>query len=203
MGQAEKDIKRPSAKEHTEQYGMIYGFLLAMLYLFLGDTLFRFNNSIPIFERLIAYGFIAVFCGAVLGIVMGGFIGGNVDFYLRSQSFPMDERTFQRTGRIVQILTASSCLLVMVLLMGFYLFLALRHPTSFRGFFWFSLPMGVSTIAAMYSTHRYMQKLKVLGFVHERKSKAKHEMSHQMAGDVAADDNIVIDATEVQQESLS
>ena len=162
-------MRKPNAIKHMFLYGLVYGWLLAMLY-FWAFLLFSGESGTVDFGAIFGSLYFSFIFGGLPGAVMGFFEGLLLWGITRKFSRPLDDDLFQRytlkAYALAGLLTASGMSLIVQLLFGSGAFL-----------YWFLLlPIFISGGAAIYATRRYMLKLSAWGMVSDKpKNKAKED----------------------------
>jgi hypothetical protein len=175
-------MRKPNAILHMTGYGLVYGLLLAMLYiwgyLILIDT-GDFGSMGATLGVLGFVGFYSFIFGAIPGGIMGFVEGWLLAFLTRDLQPPMSQEKYISTRNlslgIIGGLTFLGMTSLLTLLFGL--------PSLNDFFFWMVftiLPALVAGGAAMYAVNRYMLKLRAWANVGKAKNdyKAKNQMAY-------------------------
>jgi hypothetical protein len=179
-------MRRPSAVLHMVLYGLIHGFLLSTLYVYIVDTLVMGGGSVNLLgliQTVYLFAFLSFFIGAVPGTILG-FISGCILWYItRYIEPPIDTDNIQKSrNRAYAIIGSLTLLGISCLVIPIMLFL-LKDSVESEKFLilWFGLPLPIASFAAIYAVHRYFLKLQAWGSVGKVKNKAKHVPTNQLA----------------------
>jgi hypothetical protein len=178
-------MQKPNAILHMTGYGLVYGLLLGMLYIWgifmltsFGDGGLQLGNMV---SMVMSTAYFAFIFGALPGAVMG-FVEGWILWYLtRNVELPLTEAEIvsrrNTAFTVVGGLTFLGMGALLLLLFGGFLSMLIITPPFVAG------------AAAVYAVHRYFLKLRAWGSVGKAKNKAKHAPTNQLAYDDAADDD--------------
>jgi hypothetical protein len=186
-------MQKPNAILHMTGYGLIYGLLLAMLYIwgfFLVTSLGAEMAWQELLSMVMSTGYFAFIFGGLPGAVLGLVEGWMLWYLTRSIQLPLLEAEIA-TRRKVALgvmggITFVSMAGLLAFLFGFLTFLIIAPPF-------------IAAFAAMYAVHRYFLKLRAWGNIGKAKNKAKHSLTNQLADEAAAPSEQVL-ADEIQQD---
>src|SRR5688572_21446434 len=163
-------MQKPNAILHMTGYGIIYGLLLGMLYIWgifmltsTGGTDLQLRD---IFSMVMGTAYFAFIFGALPGAVMGFIEGWMLWFLTRNLQLPITEAEIVARRKVALGVMGGLTFLGMgaLLLLMFGNFISLFIIT----------PPFVAAAAAVYAVHRYFLKLRAWGSVGKTKNKAKH-----------------------------
>ena len=182
-------MRKPNAVLHMTSYGLIYGLLLGMLYIWGFFLLTSTGAGLPLRQLLgmvMSTSYFALIFGGLPGAVMG-FIEGWILWYLtRNMQMPITEAEIATRRKVafgvMGGLTFVGMGALLTLMFGFESFVSIL----------IIIPPFIAAFAAMYAVHRYFLKLRAWGSVGKAKNKAKHSLTNQLAYDNATDDEQVL-----------
>jgi hypothetical protein len=174
-------MRKPNAILHMTGYGLVYGLLLAMLYIWGYLILIETGDFGSMGATLGVIGFVGYFAflfGALPGGIMGFIEGWLLAFLTRDLQPPMSQEKYTSTRNlslgIIGGLTFLGMTSLLTLLFGL--------PSLNDVFFWLIftiLPGLVAGGAAMYAVNRYMLKLRAWANIGKAKNdyKAKNQLA--------------------------
>jgi hypothetical protein len=178
-------MQKPNAILHMTGYGIIYGLLLAMLFIWSILMLNMRGAGMPLpqlFGMVLSTAYFALIFGGLPGAVMGFVEGWILWFLTRSVRLPITEAevTSRRNTAFIAIggLTFIGMGALLLALLGI----------SFVTI----IPPFIAGAAAVYAVHRYFLKLRTWGSVGKAKNKAKHAPTNQLSYEDAADDDALL-----------
>jgi hypothetical protein len=191
-------MKKPNAVLHMMGYGLIYGWLLAMLFIMLIAMLGERNGWTTWYVSLQEFSVsarLAFIFGAVPGAIMG-FIEGWILWlftrHVKPQIHPEQLAGIRiLTTTIIGVLTFAGMAGVLLLLFPGFMPLS---PLIF-------IPPIIAGGAAAYAVHRYLLKLRK--WVNIGKVKNDYKAKNQLAYDDMKHDNLLTAESESQQDSLT
>jgi uncharacterized membrane protein len=187
-------MQKPSAILHMMGYGLVYGFLLSVLYIFVGTIWHEKNGD---FVSSIEVSF---FTGALPGALLGFIDGCILRFLTRYLNVPIDVTDFRQKSNLSYFIIGGLTIAGMGLLMLLPMIVIIAESDSWLTNLWFILPIPIAVIAAIYAVHRYFLKLRAWGSVGKVKNKAKHTPTNQLAYDDAAEAENYLDDEGVNQQ---
>jgi hypothetical protein len=190
-------MQKPNAILHMTGYGLVYGLLLGMLYIWgifmltsTGGTDLQLRD---IFSMVMGTAYFAFIFGALPGAVMGFVEGWMLWFLTRNMQLPITEAEIAARRKVALGVMGGLTFLGMgaLLLLMFGNFLSLLIIT----------PPFVAAAAAVYAVHRYFLKLRAWGSIGKAKNKEKHGLKNQLAYEDAAEaKNYLVDKGVNQQQ---
>jgi hypothetical protein len=178
-------MQKPNAILHMTGYGIIYGLLLAMLFIWSILMLNMRGAGMPLpqlFGMVLSTAYFALIFGGLPGAVMGFVEGWILWFLTRNVRLPITEAevTSRRNTAFIAIggLTFIGMGALLLSLLGI----------SFVTI----IPPFIAGAAAVYAVHRYFLKLRTWGSAGKAKNKAKHAPTNQLSYEDAADDDALL-----------
>ena len=200
-------MKKPNAVLHMMGYGLIYGWLLAMLYIWgyllltglISSRLTRWND---IWDALGFAGYSAFIFGALPGIVFGFLTGWILWFVTRHlQPSPHENEYVHVWKRGLKTVGGFSFVAMVSLLILLFGDLFRYSPSLFPWMVLTILPAFIAAGTAMYAVHRYM--LRLWAWANVGKAKNDHKLKNQLVYDDVGQDALLITKAESQQDSLT
>jgi hypothetical protein len=184
-------MQKPNAILHMTVYGLIFGFLLAMLYIW--GVLMIFGMG-WLFENWSDFFSIVLYTPFLWGALPGaafGFIGGLLLWFLtRNMPIPFSDKEMAVRQRVASYGAGGLVFLGMV-----FVLTQVGLATTCL----ILPPPVIAAVAATYGVDRYFIKLRAWGSVGKAKNKAKHSPTNQLAYDYAADDDALLTDESHQQ----
>jgi hypothetical protein len=193
-------MKKPGAVIHMTGYGLVYGLLLAMLYIwgFLIVTNLSEGLNFGWNEIWGAVGFTAYFAfvfGALPGGAMGFIEGWILKFLTRDIQPPLEQDTYTGTRNLSFGIIGGLTFLGMASLLS----VMFGAEDSLFSLVFIVLPAVVAGGASMYAVNRYMLKLRAWGSI--GKAKHDHKIKNQLTYmDVADDDTSMVSESHSQSQ---
>jgi hypothetical protein len=195
-------MQKPNAIFHMMRYGFVYGFVLAMLYIWICRAMVSASNieEPSVFGSMLAFAFISFSLGALPGAFFGLIDGFVLNLLVSQVHISVDAR------RILSYLVLGALTLagMSFLTLSFAPIFSSPDFTLFgtqRNGLWFSLPIPIAMFASIYAVHRYFLKLSAWGSVGKAKNKEKHGLKNQLAYEDAAEaKNYLVDKGVNQQQ---
>ena len=160
-------MKKPSAVGHMTVYGLIYGFLLAMIYVLIVNQISAENLSLSETIGLFALmAWVSSLAGAVPGVVLGFISGYVLHLFTYRIHIPIDVIGLRQWRNLSYFVVGSltlagmSCISFMMLIL---VFASSAPPPTRWDMLWIGVPMPIATFAAVYAVHRYFLKLRTWG----------------------------------------
>jgi len=185
-------MQKPNAILHMTGYGLIYGLLLAMLYIWSILLLASLGGGVSLggsLSMILSTAYFALILGAIPGTIMG-FVEGWLLWYLtRNIQLPITEAEIATRRKVALGVLGGLTFAGMLAL-----FMNLFVNASFTVFMIppYVIPPFIAAAAAMYAVHRYFLKLQAWGSGGKAKNKAKHAPTNQLADEDATDDDSVL-----------
>ena len=183
-------MQKPNAILHMTGYGLIYGFLLGMLYIWAFFLLSSSGGGGELFGMVMGTAYFAFIFGALPGAVMGFIEGWILWFLTRNVQLPITDEAFdtQRNvafGVMGGLTFVGMGALLLMMFGGFLNFLIIAPPF-------------IAAFAAIYAVHRYFLKLRTWGSsIGKAKNKAKQSLTNQLAyEDSDADKQSLVDESD-------
>ena len=179
-------MKKPNAVLHMMGYGLIYGWLLAMLFIMVIVLLEERNGGTMWYlslKEFSVFGYLAFTLGAIPGVVLGFIEGWILWLFTRRVKPPVNAEQLEGirilTTTIIGVLTFAGMASVLLLLFSF----------GTLASFFILTPATLAGGAAAYAVHRYILKLRAWANV--GKAKNDHKLKNQLAYGDAPDDLLV------------
>ena len=178
-------MRKPNAILHMTSYGLIYGLLLGMLFVwFILMNANRVDGTMPwdvLLQAVLGTANLAFVFGALPGAVMGFIEGWILWFLTRNVQLPIIESEIATRRNVVFGVMGGLTFL------GMYALISLLSG-GYVGLLTI-MPPVIAAFAAIYAVHRYFLKLRAWGNVGKVKNKAKHSLTNQLAYEDAAEDD--------------
>jgi hypothetical protein len=181
-------MQKPNAVLHMTGYGLVYGLLLGMLYIWGIFMLTSFGDGGlqlgDLFSMVMSTAYFAFIFGALPGAVMGFVEGWMLWLLTRNVQLPITEAEIAARRKVafgvIGGLTFLGMGALLLLIFGSLLSMLIITPPFVAG------------AAAVYAVHRYFLKLRAWGSIGKAKNKAKHAPTNQLAYEDAADDDALL-----------
>jgi hypothetical protein len=185
-------MRKPNAILHMTVYGLIYGFLLAMVYVWgvvmITGMGWLFRNQTDFFHMVLYTPFV---WGALPGAVFG-FIGGWILWFLTwNIQLPFIEKEMAARQQVASwVIGGLACL-------GMGVVLTQLNMGSMACFL--IPPPLIAAVTAAYAIDRYFLKLHAWGNIGKMKNKAKLGLTNQLAYEDTAADASFLEAESPEQ----
>jgi hypothetical protein len=187
-------MQKPNAMLHMTGYGIIYGLLLAMLFIWSILMLNMRGAGMPLpqlFGMVLSTAYFALIFGGLPGAIMGFIEGWILWFLTRNVQLPLTDAEVTSRRNIAFIAIGGLTFIGMGALL--LALLGISFVTT--------IPPFIAGAAAVYAVHRYFLKLRAWGSVGKAKNKAKHAPANQLAYEDAAEpENYLVDEDVNQQQ---
>ncbi|MDQ7027851.1 MAG: hypothetical protein Q9P01_22330 [Anaerolineae bacterium] len=181
-------MQKPNAVKHMALYGSVYGWLLAMLFLWAGIIAGRFGiGEYSFFDNVGYSAGISVLIGALPGAVMGAMLGHTIRRIFGKLKLPIDALDFKEARKkAYRHVEVNTFLAMSLLVLASYLAFA-RSPSDV---IFFSSPLLIGVLASLYTTNRYMVKFRAWAEFSKRKNEGKPKKL--FADDDSLDDDYLL-----------
>ncbi|MDQ7027850.1 MAG: hypothetical protein Q9P01_22335 [Anaerolineae bacterium] len=164
-------MKKPSAVLHMTGYGLVYGFLLAMLYTWSFVIVLGGTGGAD-WEAIVFTLPFGLLFGALPGAVMGFIEGWILRYKTRDIQIPLNQTDWSNTRKSARKTIGGLTFLLMFGLLSLLF-------GGWTNFLLTTIPAAIAGGAAAYAVNRYMKKLRVWGNIGKMKNdyKTKNQLA--------------------------